>query len=163
MATLSIRPATHADLPVLRTMLHHAAFWRGEADAPSVEVALRDPGLAVYLDGWPRAGDVGLVARVDGMPAGAVWVRRFPADTRGYGYLDEDTPELSIAVAPRWRGRGIGASLLTSMLTTLRLGGVGRVSLSVERDNPARDLYLRLGFVVHRHADGDVLMVRALR
>ena len=64
----------------------------------------------------------------------------------GYGFVDEQTPELTIAVVPSRRGRGYGAELLTSLLAQAKEDGFGAVSLSVEPDNPALALYERHGF-----------------
>jgi ribosomal protein S18 acetylase RimI-like enzyme len=66
-------------------------------------------------------------------------------------------------VARERRGRGIGRSLVTAMLTELRLQVLGQVSLSVETDNPAAALYVDLGFVARDAADGATTMVRRLR
>jgi ribosomal protein S18 acetylase RimI-like enzyme len=162
MTSLSIMPLVADDLPFLRAMLYEAAFWRRTADAPSLAVALDDPALALYVRGWGRPGDEGLIARAGTRPVGAVWVRRFGAAEHGYGYVDERTPELSIAVADGHRGRGLGQCLLASMLAQLRLRGVAQVSLSVETDNPARHLYERLGFTRTQTFEGAVTMVRTL-
>jgi GNAT superfamily N-acetyltransferase len=159
---LSILPIVGDDLPFVRTMLYEAAFWRGMTGAPPLEAALRDPALAIYVDGWGRQGDQGLLARVGGTPVGAVWVRRFHDEAHGYGYVDERTPELSIAVAADHRGNGLGRCLVTAMLVELRLAGTRQVSLSVETDNPARLLYERLGFEPRTTSDGAVTMVRPL-
>ena len=146
MTSLSILPVTTDDLPFLHAMLYEAAFWRRTDDRPPLSAALRAPELAVYLDGWGRSGDAGLVARMGDRPVGAVWVRRFRDDAHGYGYVDESTPELSIAVTREHRGCGIGGCLLAAMLALLRLEGTAQVSLSVETDNPALSLYRRVGF-----------------
>lgn len=160
MTALSILPIVDRDLPFVREMLYEAAFWRGTTDAPDIAGALSQPGLAVYVEDWGRPGDAGLIARVRGARAGAVWVRRFRDDHHGYGYIDERTPELSIAVATDHRGRGIGRCLVTAMLVELGLRAVEQVSLSVETDNPARALYEGLGFVSRQAAEGAVTMVR---
>lgn len=52
------------------------------------------------MSGWGRAGDMGFVA-VDagsGEPIGAAWLRLLGGDERGYGYVDDETPELGMAV-----------------------------------------------------------------
>jgi ribosomal protein S18 acetylase RimI-like enzyme len=162
VTSLSVEPIADPDLPFVRAMLYEAAFWRdGSVRAPIDEV-LQEPELAVYVDGWGRPGDTGLLARVDGDRAGAVWARRFQDDDHGYGFVDQRTPELTLAVAAAHRGRGLGRCLLTAMLVELRLQEVGQVSLSVETDNPALALYEDLGFVPQGGSDGAVTMVRAL-
>lgn len=162
MAALSILPIADDDLSFVREMLYEAAFWRGSLDAPPIDQALNEAGLSIYLAEWGRPGDDGLIAHVGDEPAGAVWVRRFRDDAHGYGYVDAVTPELSIAVAKRHRGCGIGRCLMTAILAELRLQTVGQVSLSVEDDNPARHLYQGLGFVPWAAADGATTMLRTL-
>ena len=106
-----------------------------------------DPHGARYTDGWGREGDAGVVAMGDGRPVGAAWYRLFSADEPGYGFLDEATPEVSIAVDPAFRGRGVGTALLDALCERARGDGLPALSLSVERDNPARRIYERRGFV----------------
>ena len=53
---------------------------------------------------------------------------------------------MDIALVPERRGRGIGGALIRDVMT--EAGRSGRfVSLHVEPENPARHLYVRLGFV----------------
>lgn len=162
VAALSIVPFAERDLSFVREMLYEAAFWRGTVDAPPIDTALSLPSLGIYLEGWGRPGDDGLIAKVGDEPAGAVWVRRYSDDAHGYGYVDELTPELSIAVASDHRGRGIGRCLMTAILAELHLQAIAQVSLSVEDDNPARQLYQSLDFVTWRATDGASTMLRTL-
>ena len=156
-----IVPAGVADLPFLRRMLYEAACWRDDLQRPPIDDVLAVPEVAVYLDGWGRPGDVGLIAHVAAAPAGAVWVRRFDRHRHGYGYLDAHTPELTLAVAQPYRRQGIGGQLVARLLADPRLRGTSRVSLSVEADNPAVALYEHAGFEVVDRARGALTMVRA--
>lgn len=64
-------------------------------------------------------------------------------------YLDRRPDEIrivDIALLPSHRGRGIGRALLEEVLEEARANGVA-VRIHVERENPARRLYDRLGFV----------------
>ena len=127
-------------------MLHHAYYWRE-----------RVPGSLVsrYVRGWGRPGDTAVIALDGGFPVGAAWFRLFSADEPGYGFVDERTPELAIAVVPSQRGHGIGEQLLARAASSARgEAGYGALSLSVEPGNPARKLYERHGFeVVDEGAD----------
>lgn len=162
MPELSLLPIVDDDLPFVQAMLYEAASWRGHADAPPVEEAMMQPDLAVYVDRWGRPGDRGLVARIGGEPAGAVWVRLYDDDNHGYGYLDGRTPELSIAVVEDHRGRGLGRCLMAASLAQARLDRVPRISLSVETDNPALALYESIGFVPAASVEDALTMVRIL-
>ena len=75
------------------------------------------------------------VVEVDGEPAGRLYVHRGPSDIR----------IMDIALAPAFRGRGIGTSLLRALMEEAAESG-RRLSIHVEMNNPARSLYERLGF-----------------
>jgi ribosomal-protein-alanine N-acetyltransferase len=147
-ATVRIRRAVPGDLPFLAEMGWYAANWRSGADPPSHEgVLAAEDRLAVYLVGWGRAGDAGVVAvRGEVSPVGAAWYRLFTRDGHGYGFVSETIPELSIAVEPGSRRVGVGAALLTGLLRVASDQGHSALSLSVEPDNPALSLYQRFGF-----------------
>ena len=113
---------------------------------PPLEEALEDPELARYVESFGRQGDLGLVAEEAGEPVGAAWWRLFPSEAPGYGFIDEATPEVSVAVRAEHRGRGVGTVLLRALVGEARDRGIGRLSLSVARDNPAVSLYQRIGF-----------------
>lgn len=61
-----------------------------------------------------------------------------------------DRPQLyGMWVAPAWRGRGVGARLVTEVLDWVRADGPETLRLWVMEDNQAASsLYARLGFVV---------------
>lgn len=51
-----------------------------------------------------------------------------------------------VGVVPAWRGRGLGAFLVAESLRSLQAEGAGEMWLCVNVNNPAEDLYRRLGF-----------------
>jgi GNAT superfamily N-acetyltransferase len=158
----SLRPLTAADVPVLWTALYHAVHVPPGAPPPPSGV-VRLPELARYVDGWAgRAGDLGVVAEAAGGPVGAAWLRLWTGADRGYGFVNADTPELTMAVLPGHRGRGVGTALLRRLLAEAA-GRFGAVSLSVARTNPVRRLYEREGFEpVGPPREGAVTMIRRL-
>jgi len=105
--------------------------------------------VPVYVSGWGREGDTGLIAEVDGEAIGAAWARLFPADAHTYGHVAPDVPELvCIGVAPHAQGLGAGRALFDALVDLLRQAGYRGVSLSVEDANArARAMYERRGFV----------------
>ncbi|MEM9976703.1 MAG: GNAT family N-acetyltransferase [Cyanobacteria bacterium P01_D01_bin.2] len=117
------------------------------------------PELACYVEGWGREGDCGfLSSRVTGQPAGAIWLRLPKGEYKGYGYIDDHTAELSMAVSYAHRGQGIGTQLLTQLMTSAC--GRSPISLSVSTDNPAVRLYKRFGFETFSSTDGSLTMRR---
>lgn len=154
MATILVR---NAELPddrlLLWEMLYAASFAMDEPKPP--RGAVNRPEIRRYLWGWGRPGDHALVAECQGHRVGAAWYRLFPTADPGYGFVDEHTPELSIAVAPRARGHGIGRLLLDRLHEVAREDGFTALSLSVGRSNTAaRSLYERCGFEVVQADDG---------
>jgi ribosomal protein S18 acetylase RimI-like enzyme len=127
-------------------MLGEAAVWRPDKQTPTADEVLADPRYAMYLAGWPRQGDYGLVAEQDG-PVGAAWYRTFTELSHGHGFVTEDVPELAVAVIASRRREGIGRRLLAGLIEASVAQGYRALSLSVANDNPARSLYESSGFV----------------
>ena len=76
------------------------------------------------------------VIEVDGEPAGRLYVARW----------DDEIRIMDIALLPDYCGKGIGTQLLRELLDEGARTGK-RVSIHVEKNNPALRLYVRLGFV----------------
>jgi len=149
----------------LWTMLYEAVYWEPEEAGPKPppEEILADPRLRRYVAGWGQPDDFAVVAREaeSGREIGAAWYRLFPEDEPGYGFVDTDTPEIALAVAPVWRGAGVGGTLLRAIMDSARANGFCAVSLSVHKSNrPALRLYEKSGFARHRD-DGDDWVMRA--
>ena len=149
-----IRAAGPQDVRFLRDMLRHAYYWRMSESG--------DLPVARYVIGWGRPGDAGLVALDDANPVGAAWYRLFSRAEPGFGFVDESTPELTIAVVPSRRGKGFGHELMTGLLERARRGGYPKLSLSVAKDSPAVALYERYGFRGVSEEDGALTMVAEL-
>jgi ribosomal protein S18 acetylase RimI-like enzyme len=88
-----------------------------------------------YHEHYARASfEVVLIA---GEPAGRLYLHRSAEEIR----------IVEIALLPEYRGRGIGSWLLGAVLDEADAAGK-RVTIHVERLNPALRLYERLGFAV---------------
>jgi ribosomal protein S18 acetylase RimI-like enzyme len=151
-----IRPGGTADVRFLRDMLRHAYYWRSAApDAPMEDSVQR------YVNGWGRPGDAAVIAVERTGPVGAAWYRLFPASEAGYGFVDEETPELAIAVVPSRRGLGVGEALLDALCDRAHADGYRALSLSVARDNaPLVAFYEHHGFSVVGDGDDQSLTMR---
>jgi GNAT superfamily N-acetyltransferase len=150
----TIRRGGLPDVPFQRDLLRHAYHWRVNAFETEIPVSR-------YVDRWGRPGDAAVIATEQGRPVGAAWYRLYPAP--GYGFVDAQTPELTIAVVPSKRGRGVGRELLQALLERARSEGHERISLNVQRDSDQEAFYARNGFErVREEADGAVTMVARL-
>jgi GNAT superfamily N-acetyltransferase len=142
-----IRPIQPDDEPFLWDMGWEAMAVDAGMRALGRDAALAMPHFRRHLSGWGRPGDAGVVAiSEDGQRLGAAWYRLFPIEDPGWGFVAPDVPELGIGVVAAARGRGVGGALLAALLELAREQGHRTLSLSVDRENPARRLYERVGF-----------------
>ena len=149
-----VRRGLPADVRFLRDMLQHAYYWRARA-AGAV--------TGRYVKGWGRRGDAAVIALENGFPVGAAWYRLFTEREPGYGFIDERTPELAIAVVPGARGKGFGEELLVALCRQARAESHLALSLSVDPANPSLRLYEKHGFEkVAETDDGSWIMVSKL-
>lgn len=136
-----ISAATAADMPFLWEMLYQALHVPpGQPRFP--REILEQPEISQYLADWGCPDDFAWIARSEAQPVGAAWFRLLK---QGYGFVDELTPELTVAVLPAYRGSGIGSKLLATLIAHAQ-NHYSALSLSVSADNPAARLYQRLGF-----------------
>jgi ribosomal protein S18 acetylase RimI-like enzyme len=130
------------------------------------DTAMARPQVRRYFVALGRPGDAGVVAvTADGARLGVAWYRLFSAEEPGWGFIAVDVPELAIGVVAEARGRGIGSALLDALLALAQEQRHRALSLSVDRQNPARRLYERKGFRdagIADPTDSDVTMVADL-
>ena len=142
-----VRPARDDDRLPLAILFAAVAEERdGIATEPPVDVEAR--AASWTLDGT-------LVALAGAEIIGSLHVER---SRFGFG-------EIGMAVAREWRGRGVGAALLTAAIAWARERGLHKLSLSVFPHNAAAiALYRKFGFVEegrrikhYRRASGELL------
>lgn len=151
VAGLRLRPQASGDQPVLlqlfaeaRTAEFAALGWSPEQlesflyaqfKAQSLDYARRFPG-----------------ARFDVIEIRAQTVGRFYVAKRDNGYIIID-----ITVAQEWRGKGVATRLIRDLQHEAD-GHGSEIGLHVRTDNPARELYARLGFATVAERDLEVEM-----
>jgi ribosomal protein S18 acetylase RimI-like enzyme len=152
-----IRSLTPNDEPFLWEMLYQVLFVPPGATQFPREIIYRSE-LAKYVVNW-QTTDIGFIAIVESTqtPVGAAWIRLFNFNNQGYGYINDETPELSIALLPQYRNQGIGTQLMFHLLEHIQ-DKYPAVSLSVLPENPALKLYQRLGFEVVGQFDNSLTM-----
>jgi ribosomal protein S18 acetylase RimI-like enzyme len=153
---LTFRPIADADLPFLsalyastRTEELAVTPWSDAQKADFLEMQFQAQH-AHYQKYYPDAD--WLVIEQAGQDIGRLYIERSPSE---HVIID-------IAFLPAHRGKGFGGALLTDLID--EAGAVGKsVSIHVEKNNPARRLYTRLGFVVAEDKGIYDLMIRSPR
>jgi len=121
--------------------LHIEPAQPGDADAVA-----RLHALSFYR-GWPRADIEAYLIDPDMPTLVACDARRRLAGFAMLRLLGDDAELMTIAVARKYQGRGVGAALLAAALEDLRMTPARRLLLEVAADNPpALALYRRHGF-----------------
>ena len=145
---MNIRLLRYNETDFLYEMLYEAIFITAGQKQPPRSI-LQDPALSKYLADWGKDEfDIALVLEDRGQLIGAIWGRLFTLGNKGFGFVDEQTPELGMAIRAAYRNRGLGSQLLDQIAEKYRLLGIKSLSLSVDKANPAVRLYQRAGFEI---------------
>lgn len=139
-ANITLRPADESDRGFLLVVYAHTRAaelqlvdWTDDQKAAFVRQQFEAQNTH-YRSQYDDASF--LVVEVDGEPAGRLYLARIDAEVR----------VMDIALLPSFQRRGIGERVLRGVLNDAAREGL-RVGIHVERFNPARRLYARLGFV----------------
>lgn len=153
----NVRAIENNDLPFLKEMLYQAIYIKEGLEPPSRSI-VDEPNLKKYISDFGKSSDYGYIAIDDkNTPLGAIWLRLFSKDNKGWGFIDETIPELSIAVDKNYRGIGIGTKLMDYLLK-MTVEKYKSISLSVDSENPAIHLYERFGFIRCGEAGTSLIM-----
>jgi hypothetical protein len=152
---IAVRRGSVHDLSFMRAMLTYAYNWH--VNALDVEIP-----SARYVEGWGRPGDAALIALDNGHRVAAGWYRLFDEDSPGYGFLDDRTPELTIAGVPSCDPDSILHVLLARLVAQGAGDGYRALSVSIERSDPALAMYAAVGFGVAREHDRALTLRRSL-
>jgi GNAT superfamily N-acetyltransferase len=164
VSAVSYRALRQDDVEHVKWALWEAVTWDPGRELPPYDVVIDHPELVRYHRDWGRHGDAGVVAEAGGAVIGVAFYRLFDESDHGHGYVDDETPELAIAVADGFRGGGVGSRLMGALADRARADGIARLSLSVDAANPARLLYERLGYrEISRDDVGGVRMLLELK
>jgi GNAT superfamily N-acetyltransferase len=139
LETVTVRPATVDDVPLVFGMIRQLADYEKMAD----QVIATEAGLRDALFGVSPSAEV-ILASVGDRPAGfALFFHNFSTFVGRRGLYLED-----LFVVPEWRGRGVGRRLLVELARIAVDRGCGRFEWSVlDWNEPAIQFYKRLGAV----------------
>jgi len=149
------------DYPVMREYLYEAIFVP-EGVEPYDRTIIDLPEISRYINNWDDNSDFGLIFYSEEETIGVVWGRLFAEDIKGYGFIDINTPEISMAVNKKYRNQGIGTAMMAELLDLTREKGFKNLSLSVDKRNRAVNLYKRFGFIIVDEPGTDYIMKKEL-
>jgi ribosomal protein S18 acetylase RimI-like enzyme len=156
------RTITTRDEKILQDMLYLAIYLPPGESLLAADI-VNIPDLKKYYAGWGKPHDFGLIAiEANSLePLGAAWMRCFSIEHPGYGFVNVNIPEITIAVERSHRNQGIGTALLKQLISVAENSYLS-LSLNVDQRNPAIHLYERLGFRIYSKIDPSVTMILML-
>ncbi len=136
---VDLRPMTDADLPFTATLyastrVEELAQTGWPAELRAAFLAQQHAAQHAHYQQHYQGMEALIVERGD-TAVGRLYLYELPGDLR----------IVDISLLPEARGHGIGGAILRDLLADAAKRGIG-VSIHVERNNPARSLYARLGF-----------------
>lgn len=161
MNTYIIREMNLDEADILKDMLYEAIFQPDEMNLLPRDV-IKQPELSVFIENWGQPDDLCFVAERNGKVIGAVWTRILSGEVKGFGNIDENTPEFAISLYKEYRNQGIGTALMKYMLYNLKARGYKQTSLAVQKENYAVNMYKNLGFKIVKELEEEYLMIHDL-
>ena len=161
MSNYFIREMNSDEVGILKDMLYEAIFQPDETNLLPREV-IEQPELSVFINNWGKPDDLCLVAEIEGKIVGAVWTRILAGEIKGFGNIDDQTPEFAISLYKEYRNQGIGTALMKQMLQHLKVRGYKQTSLAVQKENYAVRMYKNVGFEIVAKLQEEYLMVHNL-
>ena len=154
-----IRPLGSNETPVLRKLQYEAIFVPQGMDPPPFKIT-EQPEIDIYIrDFGLKSDDYCLVAELDGKIIGGVWVRILSGDVKGFGNIDDQTPEFAISLFKEYKNQGFGTKLMHSMLNYLKNKGYKQCSLAVQKENYAVKMYQNAGFLTMKELEKEYIMI----
>ncbi|MBE9509414.1 MAG: GNAT family N-acetyltransferase [Bacteroidetes bacterium] len=158
-----IREIKHKEIDFLREVLY-MDLYVPEGQPPFPKSVLDNPDISKYIDHWGTLpNDLALVAVFNNELIGAIWGRTFSSSIAGYGFIDENTPEISMAVKEKFRNQGIGTKLIDEISKIYFSKGIKLISLSMDKRNRAKLLYVKKGFILVENKGTAVTMKKILK
>lgn len=139
---------------LLEDFLYEAIFIPKGYNKPSRDI-INNKELQVYIKDFGKKDDNCIVALIDNKIVGACWTRIM----NDYGHIDDSIPSLAISLYEEYRGKGIGTKLIEEMLKLLKEKMYKKVSLSVQKENYAVNMYKKAGFKIVDETEEEYIMV----
>lgn len=153
-----IREMKKEEYGLLEEFLYEAIYIPSELIPPPKSI-INCPELQLYINDFGESKhDQALIAEMEGKVIGCAWARIM----NDFGHIDDKVPSIAMSILKPYRGKGIGKSLLESLLIQEKKLGYAKVSLSVQKLNYALKMYEQIGFKIISENDEEYIMVITL-
>ncbi|MGN0524377.1 MAG: GNAT family N-acetyltransferase [Eubacterium sp.] len=153
-----IREICKEEYYLLKDFLYEAIFVPKGIEKPLKSIVENDE-LQVYIRDFGKIkDDICLVVECDNRIIGACWTRI----VNDYGHINNETPSLAISIFEEYRGKGMGTKLMKAMIKLLKEKGYKQVSLSVQKENYAVEMYKKIGFKIVDEKELEYIMLYKL-
>lgn len=146
IAQHTIREIKVEEIPMLDNFLYEAIYIPHDyVGTVPHDIIYKDENVYSFIKDFGKFDDdYAFVAEVSGKIIGAVWSRT----NEGYGNINSSTPHLAISLYKEYRSQGIGTSMMQHILQFLKEKGYAQVSLGVNKENYAVNMYKKVGFKI---------------
>ena len=159
---VTVREIRNDELGILEDVLYEAVY-RPPGTKPLPRAIIKIPEIYICIENFgSKKDDYCLVAETENKITGAVWIRILDGPVKGFGNIDDRTPEFGIALFEEYRNLGIGTRMMKEMIKYMKQKGYEKTSLSVNKDNYAVKMYLKTGFEIIEENKDDYLMLSEL-
>ena len=162
MNDINIRPLFESEISLLETFLYECIFIPDGVEPLPFEIIKKDEIWVYIKDFGKQKDDFCLVAEIADNVVGAVWVRILAGAIKGFGNIDNKTPEFAISVLKKFRNQGIGTKMMLKMIDYMKNKGYKQLSLAVQKANYATKMYQKLGFEIVKDIEPEYLMILKL-
>lgn len=140
----TIRQIRKEEIPLLDDFLYEAIYIPPDfVGTVPHDIIYKDESVYSFIKDFGKFDDdYAFVAEVNGKIVGAVWSRT----NEGYGNINSSIPHLAISLLKDFRSQGIGTAMMKHILHFLKGKGYTQVSLGVNKQNYAVNMYEKVGF-----------------
>lgn len=157
-----LRTLAEYEYDILPIFLYNAIPQDNEEDLLDISV-IREERFQKYIEKFGKEDDYAIVWEKDGQIAGLAWTRLFDEANKGFAYISDDVPELTVSILPGYNVQKISAELIEVISNELRIKGYDKVSVSVSENDEMLDVYTKYDFVEkEKQDDNRVLLVKEL-
>ena len=140
-----LRKLESYDYHSLPIFLYNSIFQKEDEEMLDVSI-INEEKYQKYIKDFPQENDFALARELNGRLSAIIWSRLFKKEDESFGFVDEETPEITLPVLAGYDEFQIGKEILEILCNELKILGYFQVSTSIDNDNPIVDMFVSLGF-----------------